>query len=95
MELEWLQGAGHIGLIWMLLVPVAGYVWFRPDSAERGFYGPPAWGPGIILFAVPALPIYLYKSRGNGRRFRSLGKFAGIVVLSIVLPALIAAAFDA
>ena len=88
------EAGALMGLIWMLLVPVSGYVWFRLDSAEQGFHGSSAWGPGIILFTLPALPIYLYKSRVNGQRFKSLGKFAGIVVLSIVLPILTSAALE-
>ena len=83
-----------IGLVWMLLGPVAGYVWFRLDSAERGFNRTPGWTRSIILFTVLALPIYLYKSRAKDRRFVSLAKFVGIAVLSIVLPALTAAAFE-
>ncbi|MEX1167261.1 MAG: hypothetical protein WEK74_10410 [Hydrogenophaga sp.] len=83
-----------MGLLWMLLGPVTGYVWFRLDSAERDFQGSPFWGPSIILFTVPALPIYLYKSRAKDRRVKSLAQFAVLVVLSIALPVLAAACFE-
>lgn len=83
-----------IGMVWFLLVPMMGYVWFRLDSVERGFHRSPAWGPSIIMFTVLALPIYLYKSRAKGRRLKSLALFFGVVLLSIALPALTAAFFE-
>lgn len=81
-----------IGLMWLILGPVTGYVWFRLDSEERRFQGSPGWSRGVILFAPVALPIYLYKSRAKGRRLKAISMLVGIFFLSVVLPIIVSAA---
>ena len=79
---------------WLILSVVTPYVWFYLDAAERGFDRTYAWSAGIILFAVLAVPLYLFRSRPPGHRAKAIAKALSVLLLSILLP-ILAAAFHA
>jgi hypothetical protein len=79
---------------WLIMSVVTPYVWFYLDAAERGFGRTYAWSAGVILFAVLAVPLYLFRSRPPGHRAKAIAKALSVLLLSVLLP-ILAAAFCA
>lgn len=87
--------APMVDVAWLLLTAAMPYVWFYLDSAERRFPRTYRWSAAIILIPVLAVPLYLAKSRPDGKRLKALGKFLIVLVSSIGLPLLGALPFIA
>ena len=75
-----------VDLAFTLLLWVLPYVWYYRDAEEQGFARSTAWGTGVILLALVAVPIYLVRSRQPGRKLKALGAFLGVLVLTLILP---------
>ena len=63
----WVSTATGIALI---------FWWYRVDSEEVGYLRSPGLTVAIVALAIVAVPIYLYRSRPEGRKARALGGFA-------------------
>lgn len=83
-----------VNLAYMVASTVNLYRWYTLDAQERGYVRTSAMGGAMVLAAFGAIPVYLVKSRPVGQRRRALLRFLGALVLTLMLPGLIALPFE-
>lgn len=59
--------------------------WAALDRRENGARLTGGWVAALVLLGFASVPFYLYKHRPSGRRWRSIGKGFGLLLLAVLL----------
>jgi hypothetical protein len=61
------------------------FMWLHYDSERHTYKRSPLMNIGIAAVGIVAIPVYLFRSRPNGRRLRAILGFLGLSVLWVLL----------
>lgn len=75
-----------INLLFMVLTTVSIYLWYYFDAKERSYQRSTLLGGAVLMFSIIAIPIYLLKSRASGKKARSILKYVGCLLLTLIIP---------
>lgn len=71
-------------LLFLLVSTVLVYLWYYKDAASRGYRRTPLMGGAVIMLAVLAIPVYLFRSRPSGQKLRAVLGYLGLLVLALL-----------
>lgn len=86
-DAQYAAGHMHTPLWWPLLsgflLSFLPYYWYRLDSEARLFHRSRWMSSAVVALAPLGIPVYLLRSRPEGRRLGSLARMAGFVLLML------------
>lgn len=74
-----------LSVVHALLISICIFWWARLDRREAGERLTRGWGIALILLGMATMPFYLFKHRPRERRWISIAKGFGLVVLALLL----------
>ncbi len=74
-----------LSVVHAVLISLCIFWWARLDRREAGERLKRGWGIALILLGMASMPFYLFKHRPRERRWISIAKGVGLVVIALLL----------